>query len=116
FEHFAVVIGGPYEQRKVLPYRFVPQTWSPADPIGRRLRGSGSPPPEPLFLGPKGCLHFPKRSSLSAKILLAGAAGGSFSLVSIASTAPEMSIICSDCMAVTYCCCCILVRNCRLIT
>jgi len=39
--------------RRVRPYRFVPQTSDPADPIGRALCGSGTPPPEPLFCVPR---------------------------------------------------------------
>ena len=42
-------IAGQCRMGKARPYRFVPQTSHPADSIGREPRGSGSPPPEPLF-------------------------------------------------------------------
>ena len=35
--------------RKVQPYRFVPQTSYSVEQFGRWSRGSGFPPPEPLF-------------------------------------------------------------------
>src|SRR5271169_6537552 len=35
--------------RKVQPYRFVPQTSYSVEQFDRGLRGSGFPPPEPLF-------------------------------------------------------------------
>src|ERR1700730_18363397 len=39
----------PYCRRKVQPYRFVPQTSYSVEQFDRRSRGSGFPPPEPLF-------------------------------------------------------------------
>ncbi len=35
--------------RRVRPYRFVPQTYEPADPVGRTRAAPEFPPPEPLF-------------------------------------------------------------------
>ena len=39
-----------YRMRKVQSLQVCPPNLDPADPIGRKPRGSGSPPPEPLFL------------------------------------------------------------------